>query len=139
MEKIENGKYEGWLWKSDSENPCEITKDKDLDSQLEKEGITFDDNKNPFIIEGMLWNEETMTSVSIKYVDGKHIINKHKVDAADLQGSEKATLKEFVPHRLPGNEKIKMLQYWKEEQIDEQFENLLSLQPDKLVFVGFKK
>jgi len=147
MNKIKNGKYEGWIWESDKLNPHVIDTSSDLETQLQAKGIafqlndndiTFDDNKNPFVIEGMLWNAETKTSVSIKYVDGKHIINTHEVKEEDLKGSETASVKMFMTHRIKEFKSLKMLQYWEEKE-DEKCLKFKSLQPGRLVFIGFNK
>jgi len=126
---IDKGNYEGWLWRSDAIKPEVISPDKERD-------FTFDDNENPFVVEGQLWDAATKTSYAIKYVDGKYIITKHLVTDEELNNKENK--KYFIPHRLDGIKSIKMLQYWKEEE-DPECENFKVLVPWKLVFVGFQK
>ena len=75
MAQIEiKGKFEGYLWKSDEQAP-EVYKGNKL-----LEVYTFEDDINPFIIEGQLYDSETGQSVSIKYVDGEYKIKKYYID-----------------------------------------------------------
>jgi len=131
MNTIPKGKYEGWLWKSDAREPEIITPDTE-------QVFSFDDNKNPFVIEGQLWDAQTRTSYSIRYVDGRHIVKKFDVEESDLDCNEHATKKSFIAHRLGKHQCVNMLQYWKEVP-DDLCCGFPMLQPDKLVFVGFGK
>jgi len=132
MITIKKGHYEGWLWKSDAKEPEVVSKDAESE-------FAFDDNTNPFTIEGQLWDEVNMISYSIKYVDGHHIVKTYEVTEDELKGNDYVTVKHFLAHpRLSDNKKVTMLQYWKEEP-DAFCNGFPTLQPEKLVFVGFEK
>ena len=60
------GNFEGYLWESDKQAPEVYCGEKLLPSYI------FDDETNPFIIEGQLFDALTGLSVSIKYVDGEY-------------------------------------------------------------------
>ena len=59
--------YVGYLWYSDQKRPKKLIQET-FDVESLKEPI------NPFVIEGQLWDETNSMSISIKYVDGEHII-----------------------------------------------------------------
>ena len=131
---IEKGKYEGWIWYSDQNKPEIITTEKEMNE------LTLTNGENPFVIEGQLWNNETMTSISIKYVDGEYIVKQHEVAAEDFDTNKSlVTKKQFISHKMNGRI-IKMLQYWRPEEDKDNFcLGFPTLQPEKIVFVGFNK
>lgn len=126
--KIDKARYEGYVWMSDSSEPSVVFPDNEW-------GMTFSDTDNPFVIEGNLWNATERVSVMIKYVDGKHIVRCTVVTDEDVKN---VTRKEMIPHRIDGVDNILFLQFWTEVE-DPLCENMVSLQPGKLVFVGFKR
>lgn len=128
METIEEAKYEGYIWMSDSQEPLVITPDKTY-------GLVLRDTDNPFVVEGNLWNADTQTSIMVKYIDGKYIVRQVLVTEEDRR---EAVKKEYIPHRIEGAEKLSFLQYWVEEA-DPLCEGMTTLRPGKLVFVGFSK
>ena len=67
METIKINKCEGYLWWSDQQKP-KVYQDELID-------ICLDEAKNPFVVEGQLYDEENKESYSIKYVDGQYLIN----------------------------------------------------------------
>ena len=127
--EIKTAKYIGYLWKSDQQKPEVLQGDKEF-------CINLNDDETPFIIEGNLWNKDTLTTISIKFVDGKYIIKTYTLTDEDLKNSDTITQKTFIPHRLEGVHLLKFMQFWKEEK-DELCEGMITLVPDKLVFVGF--
>jgi len=129
METIEKGKYEGWLWYSDEDSPKVF-------NVADECPATFDENINPFVVEGQLWSEETQTSISIRYVDGHYIIKKYDLSREDADAP--TTERSFIAHRLGEVKRVKMRHYWKAES-DPLCEGFEALMPDKLVFVGFDK
>ena len=135
MEIIGKAKYEGYLWYSDRKEP-------EVYTGSEETEIRLDDNANPFAIEGNLWNAKRRESIAIKYVDGRHLVRRCKVEENELKGCETnakaTTLKTYIPHRIKGVKNLKFLQYWKANE-DEQCEGMKVLEPEKLVFVGFEK
>lgn len=120
--KIEKSKYEGYLWYSDKNEPDII--DNNTEFELE---IT--DTKNPFIIEGQLYDGEK--SISIKHVDGQYIVKEY--DMSNLKTLEKEP-KSFKANRM--KRWLNFNQYWRAGN-DSLCENMEVLQPAELVFIGF--
>lgn len=119
--KIEKSKYQGYLWYSDKKEP-QVLNNEVFELQIA-------DDANPFVIEGQLY--DGMKSISIKYVDGKYIVNTYDLNALDGEIQEQM----FHSHRMEGK-LLKFKQIWK-KQPDELCENMHVLQPAELVFVGF--
>ena len=76
METIKINKCEGYLWWSDQQEP-QVFENQSIDQCL-------NEVQNPFVVEGQLYDKEEKKSYSIKYVDGKYLINKYKVEESDL-------------------------------------------------------
>lgn len=119
--KIEKSKYQGYLWYSDKKEPQVLNN--------EVFELEIADSSNPFVIEGQLFDGQK--SISIKYVDGKYIVNTYDLDALDGVMQEQ----KFYSHRVDGKQ-LKFRQIWK-EQPDELCEGMQVLQPAELFFVGF--
>ena len=137
-DKIEKSQYVGYLWKSDSPTPIV------LNPAQEYEYIPVN-SENPFIIEGLLYDEKNKISYSIIYVDGEYIINKY--DIKELNQSEKCE-KEFLAHpNIGSNIKLLFYEYWSLapnnpdtlDSPDERYEGLSILKPAEFVFYGFQK
>jgi CRISPR type III-associated protein (TIGR04423 family) len=126
MMKIEKSTYEGYLWYSDAAEPV-LYDHKELD-------LAIDDNANPFIIEGQLYDCDKMKSISIKFVDGQYILKSYDVNSLDFN---RENVKVFHSNRM-GERKLKFLQYWEEKE-DCLCEGMKLLTPSKQVFVGFVK
>lgn len=125
MKKIEKSNYTGYLWHSDKNEPEVFYM-----TALE---IEFDDNTNPFVIEG--WLTDGNVSHYIKYVDGKHIVK--SFDLTNLEKSYSSDEKTIVPS-FKGFKEIIFKQYWRPVK-DENCEGMEVLQPAEFVFTGFKK
>ena len=97
--------------------------------------MTLCDEDNPFVVEGNLWDATNQVSIMIKYVDGKYVVRRTAVTDECIKNT---TPKEFLPHRIEGVKKLAFLQCWDEVE-DPLCENMVTLQPGKLVFVGFIK
>ena len=123
--------YIGYIWPSNSKNPDEY-------HQPCQYALSFDDNSNPFIIEGQLYSASAKKSYSIKYVDGRHIVVEYDLNRmpGDWESDEKDDLKKFIPNRLKAS-KIVFRQYW-EPRKDKFCEDMQTLQPAAFVFVGFE-
>lgn len=89
-----NNYYTGYLWLSDNQEPC-IYVNQQLDDVIKK---SMDDNANPFIIEGQLF--DGVFSYSIKYVDGEHKVSKYNVKEECANGYTKL-------HHFKGSSKLK--------------------------------
>ena len=125
MERIEKSTYQGYLWYSDKDQPKVLN---NVDSE-----ITLDETKNPFVIEGQLFDGKR--SISIKYVDGKYIVKKYVL--AELP-KEDFTKQSLLAHRMKDVKSLNFRQYWREQE-DELCDGKKVLQPAELVFVGLKK
>lgn len=130
MEINKQAKYEGYIWWSDQTQP-QVLLGKEFDIESINDGL------NPFVIEGQLWNADDGVSISIRCVDGKHIIKSHQVATEDLQGTSTVTPERYISH-IKGVGRLCFLRYWKAEK-DEFCENFEALRPEKLVFVGYEK
>lgn len=127
--EIKNRKIEGYLWYSNGSAPivCSSTEPKD---------ISIDEKQNPFIIEGLLWDYENKTSITIKNIDGKCLIREDDIDKLDEEMIY--TEKKIIAHRLKDVKWLKFRQYWKRVS-DPECLGMYVLTPNKLVFVGFEK
>lgn len=139
MEHIEAAKYEGYLWYSNEKKPMVF------DGSEPVPEMNLDEEKNPFIIEGNLWDADNLMSIMIRYVDGKYIVRRTKVKEEELSRaysqayeSGSPTLKKYLAHRIEGVKCLCFLQYWQAES-DKMCEGMQVLRPSKLVFIGFDK
>ena len=128
MKTINIKNCEGYLWWSDQQIP-RVYQDESLD-------ICLDDSKNPFVVEGQLYDKEFLKSYSIKYVDGQYFVNIYKVDEQDFVNPDNEQ-KTFLSYRMDGRW-LKFLRYWEEKE-DENCMGMPVLTFTKNVFVGFKE
>lgn len=141
-DKIESAKYQGYYWMSDKTNPTLLDNNSEFYDALNPEC-------NPFIVEALLYDEENKVSYSIKYVDGRYIVNRWDNVSKECKNDNEYTLVSFYPNRLKdkdGNKiaKLYFLQHWVEvndpacagDQNDEN-SGMAVLQPKELIFVGF--
>ena len=128
MEAIKINKCEGYLWWSDQQEP-KVYQDEAID-------ICLDETKNPFVVEGQLYDKEEKKSYSIKYVDGQYLINKYKVEEDDLTNPDNET-KCYFSNRME-NKWLKFLRYWEEKE-DKNCMGMPVLTLTKHVFIGFKE
>jgi CRISPR type III-associated protein (TIGR04423 family) len=126
METIQIKKCEGYLWWRDQQKP-KVYQDELID-------ICLDETENPFVVEGLLYDEENKESYSIKYVDGKYLIYKYKVDESDLINQDNE-VKSYLSNRMD-NRWLKFLRYWEEKE-DENCMGMPVLTLTKNVFIGF--
>ena len=127
METIKINKCEGYLWWSDQQEP-KVYQDEQID-------IILDETKNPFVVEGQLYDKEEKKSYGIKYVDGQYLINIYEVEDSDLTNKDNES-KRFLSNRM-GGRWLEFLRYW-EEKNDENCMGMPVLTFTKNVFVGFK-
>jgi CRISPR type III-associated protein (TIGR04423 family) len=126
--EIKKSNYQGYLWYSDKKTPESF-------SNKEYGAFELDATKNPFIIEGQLYDSENRISYSIKYVDGEYFINEYKVEEADLKDNDNKV--SYKAHRMGKGVVLEFLQYFREVE-DELCEGMKVLQPAEKVFIGFK-
>ena len=143
------GKFEGYLWESDKQEPQIYIGDNLLTNK------TFNSDENPFCIEGLLFDKTTGHSVSIKYVDGEYKIKKYsfKTDADGnihfyvFKENEKKECVwqevtcEVKERYYKGSSKLKGLnlhfyELWEEEG-DKNCCDMKVLKATKVIFAGF--
>lgn len=124
--EIPKAKYQGYIWRSDSDSPEVLTGDKAYG------GFTPDPSENPFIIEGNLWDEATGVSISIRYIDGRYYIHRTTLTGE----TDHSTIKKYVAHRIDKYKYLRFVQLW-ESREDPMCEGMEVLGPSKLVFIGF--
>ena len=128
MKAINIKNCEGYLWWSDQQTP-QVYQDEALD-------ICLDETKNPFVVEGQLYDRVNCQSYSIKSVDGQYLINKYKVTEQDFSNPDNE-LKRFFSNRMDGRW-LKFLHYWEKKE-DENCMGMPVLTFTKNVFVGFNE
>ena len=126
MKTIKIDRCEGYLWMSNQEKP-KVYQAKPLE-------VNLDEQSNPFIVEGQLYDLEKKESYSIKYVDGRYLICIHKVEPAKTGQVIEET--NYLSNRM-SNLWLNFLRYW-EEKTDENCMGMPVLTLTKSVFVGFK-
>lgn len=118
-------KYEGYLWWSNQPSP----------KVFHNETITdLPEGKNPFIVEGQLYDKSNKKSYSIRFVDGGYLIQCFDLD--ELEELE-CIDKKYLSNRLDGVQKLCFKEFWRPEP-DDLCEGMLALKPAENVFVGFK-
>lgn len=120
---IEKKYYQGYLWYSDKQCPLV------LDGQSEW-GIEIGEATNPFIIEGQLWDEESRTSISIKYIDGHYLKN-------EIVLNGEYDFVEYIPRRMSNVKKLLFARSWKTVE-DELCEGFNTKKLENVVFKGLK-
>ena len=133
---IDKGSYVGYLWLSDASEPL-VADNVACQPEWLAQGVHYNAENNPFVVEGLLYDEKQHKSVSIKYVDGSYVVSTYLVNESDWR-SDKVTVQCYRSHRMNGRV-LKFLQYWEEEKPEEAVmtEGMTSLRPGALVFVGF--
>lgn len=121
--------FEGYYWYSNERKPTIL-----IDKAISKAIFT----KLPFIVEGNFYNEEKGISINIKNIDGQYFITQ-----ANLRDLNQANISEldggYLPHRLAGIKKIKLVHYWAESEPDDLLEGMTTLIPVWIAFKGFVK
>lgn len=136
--KIDTCKCQGYLWLSDQKKPLIIHNDKQIEIEfsdgvatVQYEGLSLQPGQ--FIAEGLLYDSDNLMSYSIKFVDGNYIVTDTKVDSLDYN-RENVRIVNYRGNQMPYY--LQFLQYWKPDR-DCFCEEMETLVPEKLVFVGF--
>lgn len=148
--KYLKGDYEGYLWESDKQIPRKFMGESTL-----KEW-SFNNEENPFIIEGQLFDKNTGHSISIKFMDGEYKIKEYYVKTSNV-GKSFFVLKkdnndeesdcevkcEVKERHYKGNSKLygnnlHFYELW-EEECDPNCCNMKVLKATKVIFAGFEK
>ena len=128
MKTINIKNCEGYIWWSDQQTP-KVYSNSPLDTCL-------DETKNPFIVEGQLYDKDNQKSYSIKYIDGQYLVHEYQVEEQDFANPDNEQ-KCYLSNRMDGRW-LKFLRYW-EEIKDENCMAMHVLTFTKNVFVGFKE
>lgn len=128
MKTINIKNCEGYIWWSDRQTP-EVYQNSPLD-------ICLDETKNPFVVEGQLYDKDNLKSYSIKYIDGQYMVHEYLVVEQDFANPDNEQ-KCFLSNRMDGRW-LKFLRYWAEKK-DENCMAMPMLTLTKNVFVGFKE
>ena len=140
---MKNNLYEGYLWYSNEKTPRVLNGEPWSEAEL-------DASKNPFIIEGQLYDKENLISYSIKYVDGQYFCKKYELKETDfndidIDDIDKVSFKahrigkvSFKAHRMGKGTVLEFLQYYREE-VDTECEGMKVLVPAEKVFIGLKE
>ncbi len=123
---IQDLDFEGYIWRSDSKEPKVLRAEKYAFSKVEL---------NPFIVEGLLYNESSKTSIHIQHTGDYQIFEYDLKNLSQIGQLEEVS---FLPHRLSGLEKVNFKQLWVSEP-DENCEGMEVLKMKALIFCGFKK
>lgn len=127
LNEIPSCNFEGYVWKSDSVNPVTLLNE------------TFDFSiikLNPFIVEGLLYDQSSNKSYHITH-DGEYQIFEYDLTVLSKKGEFNP--KEYNPHRLDKSiKKVKFNQIWMDEK-DLNCIGLAVLTLKATVFCGFKK
>jgi CRISPR type III-associated protein (TIGR04423 family) len=125
--EIPSFNFDGYIWKSDSENPITL-----LDEKFDFSTIQL----NPFIVEGLLYNQDENKSYHITHDGEYHIV---EYDLKELSKKGEIIEKKYNPHRLVDSiKKVKFYQIWKDEK-DPNCNDLPVLTLKATVFCGLKK
>ena len=122
--------YEGYLWMSNETHPRVFGPDSKVDSHL------FD-TKNPFVVEGYLFNKQTGISISIKYIDGRYYIYHNEVVASDLNSKDIDSVY-YLTQRMKTDKQWAMFLRYMKEKADSSCLGMNVLEVEKEVFIGFK-
>jgi CRISPR type III-associated protein (TIGR04423 family) len=126
INELNNIKFEGYVWLSNSEKPIILPKE-NVDFSKYEEG------KNPFIVEALLYSREQNKSVIIRHTGKYHI---YEYDLNNLPDGAVLEDVEYLPHRLDGVKKVCFKQLWLPEE-DENCEKMKVLKMKALIFTGF--
>lgn len=129
MKEIKGKDIEGYLWYSDRDTPMVYNG--------EKIALILNDDSNPFVIEGQLYDSNTNISYSIKYVDGRYFVKEYSIDEIKSAPKCEVVDKYFQSHRM-GGKVLHLNEVWRPAP-DSFCEGMEVLQPAELVFVGFKE
>jgi CRISPR type III-associated protein (TIGR04423 family) len=121
------GKYEGYVWVSDEQNPMVYFNDV----------IQLTLVKNAFVVEALLWDIDQKRSVHIRHT-GQQMLTVY--DLNDLRKREhplSGEVKFFLGHRISGVKKLRFLQTY-EDMEDPACDGMKVSTPAELIFLGFE-
>lgn len=124
---IENARYQGYLWWSDSSEPQIV--DGEFGIEL-KQG-------NPFVVEGFLFDEDGQISISVKYVDGKYYCCRYDLSMLQKERNRNDDQVEWLASFGNGKLFLKFDRIWRPVPDPDNY-GLNVLEAAELIFKGFK-
>jgi len=124
--------YDGYLWWSDKTTP-DVYKHEKLPE--------WNNQTNPFIIEGQLINKSKSISWSIRFVDGDYLVKRYDLAEFEKNTTDKKLKfieKQYLANRLDGLHKLCFKEFWRPIE-DDLCEGMEVLMPAETVFIGFTK
>lgn len=134
--EIPAGRWRGYLWESDA-TPDKVVV---LTGAYPVAPITLDASRNPFVIEGQLYNAEEGISLSVRYADGRYVIIRYPVRELEREfAARPSDVREalFLPAFRVAPGRLRFRTYWREES-DPLCEGFAASRPAEFVFVGFE-
>jgi CRISPR type III-associated protein (TIGR04423 family) len=126
LNELPKGRYEGYLWFSDSSTP----------EVLFNESFDFSTiGVNPFIVEGLLFDRELNQSIHILH-NNSYKITLYPLNEIITEDAEIIT-KDFIAHRIKQVKRLVFKELWLPEP-DENCEGLKVKTMKALIFCGFK-
>ena len=128
INKIKDIPLTGYLWLSNEAKPTRVYHNAKIDTSV------FD-VENPFVAEGLLYDESNNLSYQIKYIDGIYRICEYSTQ----KQNEDDVLQEksYIAHRINGVNKLKFIQIFT-LQNDDGCMDMKVLKLDRVVFKGFE-
>lgn len=131
LASIPEGNYEGYYWVSDAPKPMKIQAGDSLASLKSVQ-------KNPFIIEALLYDRQTQLSIHIQHTGRQQITcyDWKQFNESNL-ASDYSDQVTYVSQKIDGIEGVQFSRIWKKEP-DALCANREVLKMHALVFSGFK-
>ncbi len=124
-------RYDGYVWMSGATAPL----------VLEGDALPgcFDEGRNPFVAEAMLWDSEARLSYSVRHVGNETLCFRYEVADADFANGEVEEVV-YASHRMD-DRCLCFLEYWEPSRDDDDDfpKGMQPLEMTKRVFVGFKQ
>lgn len=131
INKINNKPLTGYLWLSNESSPSQ----KRIYDNAAIDTSVFD-CENPFVAEGLLYDNHAKLSYQIKFINGSYQIFEN---ISEPQQGEVVTPKSYIAHRIDGVTKLKFNQIYTPKGDKECCLDMKVLTLDRVVFVGFEK
>lgn len=135
VESIPGGSYIGYVWYSDSEMPEVYEPENPLSV------LPLNQASHHLVMEAQLITTECTESYSVKFADGRYVVNCYDLTALDDQvkdGTIDVTEHTYLANRMPTVSSLRFNEYWHPVE-DENCMGMKVLSPMEFVFVGFIK
>ncbi len=130
LSEIPELQYQGYYWISSSKGPKKFDSIEKIKT-YEKYGRPT----NPFILEGNFFCSTSQTSISVRHVDNRYLVNKFNLLELD---DEQKVEKQYLAQKDLSSELILFTEIWLAQR-DENCENMEVLTKKAIVFTGFRE